>query len=87
MPQRPTPEGATFDSAIEQDMAPSKAAGPKSRLKMSDDDILAEVKLEISGSVGGNNTTIEQSRRDAIRYYNGPGIWFYSVGFRCVRSL
>lgn len=71
MPQRPTPEGATFDSAIEQDMAPSKAAGPKSRLKMSDDDILAEVKLEISGSVGGNNTTIEQSRRDAIRYYNG----------------
>ena len=27
------------------------------------------------------------SVRSAIRYYNGPGIWYYSVGFRCVRSL
>jgi hypothetical protein len=68
----PTGNNATFDSAIERDMEEEGGKSASSpRTKMSNDDILAEIKLEVSASVGANNTTIEQSRRDAIRYYNG----------------
>ena len=36
---------------------------------------------------GGSWDSYVFSVRSASRLFNGPGIWYYSFGFRCVRSL